>query len=61
MATMEDIAKKLSLSKGTVSKALNGAPDISEATIENVLGKMVKDGAVEKTGAGRSTAYIVRK
>lgn len=36
-------------------------PDISEATIENVLGKMVKDGAVEKTGAGRSTAYIVRR
>lgn len=32
-------------------------PDISEATIEAALGKMVKDGLVEKLGAGRSTAY----
>ena len=32
-------------------------PDISEATIEAALGKMVKDGVVEKMGAGRSTAY----
>ena len=32
-------------------------PDISEATIEAALGKMVKDGEVEKLGAGRSTAY----
>ena len=30
MATMADIAKKVGVSKGTVSKALNGAPDVSE-------------------------------
>ena len=32
-------------------------PDISEATIENELGKLFKEGLVEKVGAGRSTAY----
>ena len=32
-------------------------PDISEATIENELGRLVKEGLVEKTGASRSTAY----
>lgn len=32
-------------------------PDISEATIENELGKLVKEELVEKLGAGRSTAY----
>ena len=29
MTTIQDIADKLGISKGTVSKALNGAPDIS--------------------------------
>ena len=32
-------------------------PDISEATIENELGRLVKEGLIEKQGAGRSTAY----
>lgn len=32
-------------------------PDVSEATVEAALGKMVKDGLAEKIGAGRSTAY----
>ena len=32
-------------------------PDISEATVEAALGKMVKDGIAEKVGAGRATAY----
>ena len=31
MPTMDHIAKKVGVSKGTVSKALNGAPDISDA------------------------------
>ena len=30
MATMEDIAKKLNISKSTVSKGLSGAPVVSE-------------------------------
>lgn len=43
----------------TISKRqiLRALPDISEATVENVLGKMVKAGEVRKVGAGRSTAY----
>lgn len=32
-------------------------PDVSEATVEAALGAMVKEGVVEKVGAGRSTAY----
>ena len=30
MATIQEIADRLGISKGTVSKALNGASDISE-------------------------------
>ena len=30
MVTIQDIAEKLNVSKGTVSKALNGAADVSE-------------------------------
>lgn len=37
MATMNDIAKRLGISKGTVSKALNGAEDVSEAMRKAVL------------------------
>lgn len=32
-------------------------PDISEATVENALGAMVRDREIEKVGAGRTTAY----
>lgn len=42
------------VTKRQISEAL---PDISEATIENALGAMVKAGEVEKLGAGRSTSY----
>jgi Fic family protein len=44
---------------GPVTKrALRDAlTDVSESTIENVLGKLVKEGVVEKVGAGRATAY----
>ena len=37
MATIQDIADKLGISKGTVSKALNGAPDVSETLQKTVL------------------------
>lgn len=30
MATLQDIADRLNISKGTVSKALNGAPDTAK-------------------------------
>ena len=37
MATIQDIADKLGISKGTVSKALNGAPDVSETLQKTIL------------------------
>ena len=44
MATIQDIADKLGISKGTVSKALNGASDISETLQKNVLETAVEMG-----------------
>ena len=44
MATIEDIAKKLNVSKGTVSKALNGAADVSETLRKSVLETAVELG-----------------
>ena len=41
----------------TKRQILDAFPDISEATVENALGKMVKAGKAHKVGAGRSTAY----
>lgn len=41
----------------TKRQILDAFPDISEATVENALGKMVKDGEIEKIGAGRATSY----
>ena len=42
--TMEDIAKELGVSKSTVSKALNGAKDVSKAMRQTVLEKAVEMG-----------------
>ena len=44
MVTMEDIARELSLSKSTVSKALSGARDVSHTTRQAVLEKAVELG-----------------
>lgn len=44
MVTMDDIAKHLSISKSTVSKAINGADDISEAMRKQVLETAVELG-----------------
>ena len=44
MTTLSDIAKALGTTKGTVSKALNGAQDVSEATRRAVLEKAVEMG-----------------
>ena len=41
----------------TKRQILEAHADISEATVENVLGRMVKAKEVHKIGAGRSTAY----
>ena len=37
MTTIQDIADKLGISKSTVSKALNSAPDISEKLQKQIL------------------------
>ena len=42
MATLEDIAKKVGVSKSTVSKALSGAGDVSQN-----MRRMVLEAAVE--------------
>lgn len=44
VATMDDIAKRLGISKGTVSKALSGAGDVSEAMRRAVLETAVELG-----------------
>ena len=44
MVTIQDIADKLGISKGTVSKALNGASDISETLQKQVLETAVELG-----------------
>lgn len=44
MATIQDIADKLGVSKGTVSKALNNAPDISETLRKTILDTAVEMG-----------------
>ena len=44
MATLEDIARSLGVSKSTVSKALNGAKDISKAMRQTVLERAVEMG-----------------
>ena len=44
MSTMQDIADKLGVSKGTVSKALNGASDISETLQKNILDTAIEMG-----------------
>lgn len=53
MATLEDIARELGVSKSTVSKALNGAKDVSKAMQKSVLEKAVEMGY---TKAARNTA-----
>lgn len=44
MATISDIAEKVGVSKGTVSKALNDAPDISETLRKTILETAVEMG-----------------
>lgn len=44
MATLDDIARELGVSKSTVSKALSGAKDVSKAMRQSVLEKAVEMG-----------------
>ena len=61
MAKIEDIAKKLHISKSTVSKALNGAPDVSETLRKAVLETAVELGysrSMRKKGAKQLCLFI---
>ena len=55
MTTIQDIADKMNVSKRTVSKALNDAPDISET-----LRKQVLETAVA-LGYTRKREYTIRR
>lgn len=48
------------LGKITKRDIMTAAPDISEATIENALADLLKQGYIEKAGAGRSVGYVVK-
>ena len=55
MATLQDIADRLNISKGTVSKALNGAPDISETLQKTILETAVEMGYTQRFAAKRQS------
>ena len=61
MATLEDIAKALGLSKGTVSKALSGAKDVGSATRQAVMDKAVELGYSRlcQRGNGQKIALFI--
>ena len=48
MTTIQDIADKMGVSKSTVSKALNDAPDISEVLRKQVLETAVALGYTQR-------------
>ena len=43
------------ISKSDICRAL---PDVSQTTVESVLGAMVRSGAIRKIGEGRGVKYI---
>ena len=59
----ERVRMYLEQSSGEVTKRMvrEALSDVSEATIEAELGRLVKEGAIEKIGAGRGTRYLWRK
>lgn len=59
MATMDDIAKRLGITKGTVSKALSGAEDVSESMRKAVLETAVELGYSRITRANEPQKICV--
>ena len=59
MATLDVIARELGLSKGTVSKALNGAKDVSQKTQQAVLEKAVELGYTRRTRSSNAPRVAV--
>lgn len=62
MATMDDIARQLGVSKGTVSKALSGATDVSETTRKSVVEMAVELGysRVNRADVPRRVCVLVQ-
>ena len=62
MATIKDIAAKLNISPGTVSKGLNGAKDISETLRQQILDTAVEMGytkrGIEKTKNRKLCVFV---
>lgn len=59
MATIEDIAKRINVSKGTVSKALNGASDVSAKTRKLVLNTAIELGYIRPTHKGATPRLVI--
>lgn len=59
MATIKQIAERLGISVSTVSKGLNGAPDISEELRSKVLETAVELGYTKKGSVKKSTRKLV--
>ena len=62
MATLDDIAQELGVSKATVSKALNGAKDVSKKMQQAVLEKAVELGYSRmnyNTSAPRIAIFVI--
>lgn len=59
MATMDDIARRLGISKGTVSKALSGAADVSETMRKSVVETAVELGYSRLNRSGESRRICV--
>ena len=61
MATMDDIAKRLGITKGTVSKALSGAADVSETMRKSVVETAVELGysRISRSASGKQLAVFV--
>lgn len=62
MATLDDIARSLGVSKSTVSKALSGAKDVSKAMRQAVLEKAVELGysrGIRKSTAPRIAVFVI--
>ena len=59
MATMEDIAKKLNISKSTVSKGFSGAADVSETMRKSILEAAVELGYNRTMRRGDAPRFVV--
>ena len=59
MATLDDIARELGISKSTASKALSGAKDVSKAMRQTVLEKAVELGYSKTTRSSKAPQIAV--